>query len=59
MTPRDEDLDQLARDLERATEGLSPLESALIIAEAFRVTSKTNWEIDMHSDGGFTIRPTS
>ncbi|MGX1012187.1 hypothetical protein AB7M69_006544 [Bradyrhizobium japonicum] len=51
----DRELEAMAADLAEACEGLSPLESALLIAQGMREVYGGEWAIEAHSDGTFSI----
>jgi hypothetical protein len=50
--PRD-----LAVEISDLLEGLSPLEKALILAEAMREADVGRWVIDARADGTFVVMP--
>jgi hypothetical protein len=46
---------KLEREMECALDGLTPIEKALLVAEAFREVYGDAWSIEAKADGGFSI----
>ncbi|MET4197264.1 hypothetical protein ABIB96_001252 [Bradyrhizobium sp. LA3.X] len=47
--------ERILNDIADACEGLTPLESALLIAEAFRQVYGGEWKIEVDVSGKFTV----
>jgi hypothetical protein len=49
---------ECAQELEQITQGLSPVEKALMLAKALRDAYGNEWKIRCHDDGSFEIERT-
>ena len=48
-------VDRLVREADRILAGLSPLERALVLADACRAVTGREWQINAKVDGGFYV----